>query len=385
MPILFVHGVASRIKNGHDKTWATVQNNLRTIVAPQISKYGRGDNVWIEEAYWGDAAVDFGDLRLSLPTPERIRELQSRKSGWLERKFQEFENLPNTLEDLPNTLKFAQNFFSKAPEKLWDLPGYQLTRHVSEPFRPKLNQETTLFLGDIFHYLSRRGEVNNLGAITSELLSKLKEAHKNKRQRDNEPLIVISHSMGGQLVYDMVTHYLPEMAKLPQHQDCQNIHIDFWVAAGSQVGLFKEMKVFKEDINSRQASLPAPFPSKHLGIWWNLWDSNDYLSFTVAPFVEGVFDDMYDSGKSAITSHTAHFEDKDFYQELALHISNAQKSDWKRQDFMKKLTIDYWEHSQLVEQTAKISRNRSPNVTSLNSLSSWSSLDSSDYEVLTDD
>lgn len=333
MPILFVHGVASRIANGHAQTWATIRNNLKNIVAPQISKDGRGDNVWIEEAYWGDDAVDFGDLRLSLPTPERIRKLQSQNS-WLERRLQELENLP----DLSNKLKFAQDFFSKAPQKLWDLPGYHLTRAV-DPFRPELNKETTLFLGDIFYYLSRRGEVNSLGAITSELLSKLKEAHENKLQKDNEPLIVVSHSMGGQLVYDMVSYYLPEMVKMPQYQDCQNIYIDFWVAAASQVGLFKEMKVFKEDINSKPASLPIPFPSKHLGIWWNSWDCNDYLSFTVQPFIKGVFDDMYDSGESAITSHTAHFNDRDFYQELTLHISKAQESEWKRENFMKRMTM----------------------------------------------
>ena len=334
MPILFVHGVASRRANGHYQTWATIRNNLRNIVAPQISIDGRGDDVWIEEAYWGDAAVDFGDLRLSLPTPERIRKHQSQNS-WLERKLQ---NLPNELESLPNKLKFFQDFLSEAPQKLWDLPGYHVTR-AADPFRPKLNEETTLFLGDIFHYLSRRGEVNSLGSITSVLLSKLKEAHENKLKRDNEPLIVISHSMGGQLVYDMVTYYLPEMAKLPQYQDCKNIHIDFWVAAASQVGLFKEMKVFKEDINSKPASIPVPFPSKHLGIWWNLWDCNDYLSFTVKPFVQGVFDDMYDSGNPATTAHTAHFDDQDFYRELVFYINKAIKYKWKRTNFMNGLTM----------------------------------------------
>jgi len=201
-----------------------------------------------------------------------------------------------------------------------------------------LNKEITLFLGDIFYYLSRRGEANSPGEIINQLLVKLREAHENKLQRDNEPLIVISHSMGGQLVYDMITYFLPEMAKVPQYRDCEKFYIDFWVAAASQVGLFKEMKVFKEDINLKHTSIPIPFPSNHLGIWWNLWDCNDYLSFTVNPFVEEVFDDMYDSGSPATIAHTAYFDDQDFYQELALYIKKAKDSKWNRKKFIRLLT-----------------------------------------------
>lgn len=327
MPILFVHGVSSRIENGHTQTWTTIRNNLKNIVAPVISKDGNGDNVWIEEAYWGDDSVDFGALMLSLPSSKTIQEMASQKGSWGKRKLQKFK-------DSPDKLKFAQDFLSRIPYKIWTDTGRRFTRAL-DPFRTKLNMETTLFLGDIFFYLSRRGEVNSLGGITEELLSKLKEAHQNKLERDNEPLIVVSHSMGGQLVYDMVTYYLPEIVKIPQYQDYQEIYIDFWVAAASQVGLFKEMKVFKEDINSNLASIPVPFPSKHLGIWWNLWDCTDYLSFTVKPFVEEVFDDMYDSGDPATTAHTAHFNDQDFYEELALHISEAKESKWDRGEFIR--------------------------------------------------
>jgi len=176
MPILFVHGVSSRIENGHDQTWEIIRNNLKSVVAPTISKDGNGDNVWIKEAYWGDDSVDFGDLRLSLPTSETIQKLISQKSSWLKRQLQEANKSPNKLE-------FAKSFFSRAPKKLWNLAGHQVTRAI-DPFRTKLNKETTLFLGDVFYYLSRRGEANNPGAITNELLLKLKEAHENKLQRE---------------------------------------------------------------------------------------------------------------------------------------------------------------------------------------------------------
>ncbi len=52
------------------------------------------------------------------------------------------------------------------------------------------------------------------------------------------------------------------------------------------------------------------------------------------PKFQEVFDDMYDSGNPAIRAHTAHFDDPDFYQELALHINNAKIAQWNRKTFI---------------------------------------------------
>jgi len=190
------------------------------------------------------------------------------------------------------------------------------------------------------------------------LLEKLIEAHKIKVET-GEPLIVFSHSMGGQLVYDMVSYYLPKMSQVPGHEGLKDISIDFWCAAASQVGLFKEMEVFKQDDDGSSATskqefleldlgvrawkgkiepiVPIDFPSEHLNIWWNLWDDSDYLSFTVEPFVKEVFDDLYDSGKSPTLSHTSHFDDPDFYKEFALLIQEAKNLNWDRQKFLQEV------------------------------------------------
>ena len=47
---------------------------------------------------------------------------------------------------------------------------------------------------------------------------------------------------------------------------------------------------------------------------------------------------MYDSGNPATTAHTAHFDDQDFYQELALYINKAKDSKWNRKEFIRVLT-----------------------------------------------
>jgi hypothetical protein len=173
--------------------------------------------------------------------------------------------------------------------------------------------------------------------------------------------------MGGQLVYDIVSYFLPQMSQLPQYAEhpYKEICIDFWCAAASQVGLFKEMNVFKQDDDGQSASSnqefleldlgvevlereaakggtersikKVKFPSDHLKIWWNLWDDSDYLSFTAEPLIEEVFDDLYDSGKSPVWSHVNHFDDPDFYKEFALLIREAQEVGWSRQMFLEKV------------------------------------------------
>lgn len=355
MPIIFVHGVASRKYNNHDKTWDEIEKNLKTYVAPAISH--DPNNVSIEEAFWGDVSVQFyKNKRASIPDDARVMELIKQKKSWIERKIEQFEHLSLSQKNI-----FLREIIPEARKKLIDLPGYLFGR-VVDPLRQPLNENITLFLGDIFFYLARRGTAENPGEITTQLLKKLKEAHQIKVET-GEPLIVLSHSMGGQLVYDMISYYLPQMSKLPKHQELKDISIDFWCAAASQVGLFKEMKVFKQDDdgssaeskqdfleldlgvevwereNQQEPIRQIDFPSEHLKIWWNLWDDSDYLSFTVEPFVKEVFDDLYDSGKSPARSHTSHFDDPDFYKEFALLIQEAKDANWDRQNFLKEVLL----------------------------------------------
>ena len=56
------------------------------------------------------------------------------------------------------------------------------------------------------------------------LASALKQAHHLKKSRNDEPLVVLSHSMGGQLIWDAITWLLPAAA------DTRDLRIDFWCA-----------------------------------------------------------------------------------------------------------------------------------------------------------
>jgi len=319
MPIIFVHGVASRMEGGHDRVWTTIEENLREHIAPQISKDSK--SVLIEEAYWGNFGVPTAEH--SLPDDERIKKLYKAKKSWILRRI-----IAGDIQ---------KDFLPEALKRLVDVSGHFITRLI-DPARKPLNKQVTLFLGDVFTYLAMRGTPEKPGNITKQLLKILKKAHDEKTKRGNEPLVVISHSMGGQLVYDAVTYYLPEMSKIPEYESYKDIRIDFWCATASQVGLFKEMKLFQTDItNPSQSAEKAPFPDKHLNLWWNLWDANDYLSFTTDSFFDEVIDDLYDSGRSFFKAHTSHFDQPDFYKELALMLQEAEWANWSRGKFVKNL------------------------------------------------
>lgn len=351
MPIIFVHGVAARLYKDHNENWAEIQKNLRRYVAPAISP--EPNTVSIEEAFWGKVSVPFDeDVRVSLPDEKRVENIFQHKGNWITRK-----------------IKNGDLNLGRALHKLRDAPGNILGREFYD-IRKKLNVSVTLFLGDVFFYLANRGTPENPGEITNQLLQALERANENKKERNGEPIVVFSHSMGGQLVYDVVSYYLPEMSKLPKYDNYKDICIDFWCAAGSQVGLFKEMKVFQIDNKanqkiqqdpdastanasikflqtnlgvsaraeqSSQKNIKAPFPgnNKYLKIWWNLWDDNDYLSFTAEPLFEEVFDDLYDSGKGLARAHISHFEDEDFYNDFALVLKDAKEAKWDRKIFLK--------------------------------------------------
>lgn len=203
-----------------------------------------------------------------------------------------------------------------------DLVGFATSRVILDQARPVLNKLITLFLGDIFVYLSQRGDALAPGPIPLKVLAGLREARRLQVQRGGEPIVVLSHSMGGQIVYDLVTHFLPQ---LPEFHD---LRIDFWCAAASQVGLFEEMKLFKVSSPFYSAFMQTlvPYPNpRQLGYWWNVWDHNDVLSFSTANIFEcrpehrhGVDDEPFNAMKATgPDAHNGYLVRPQFYQRFA--------------------------------------------------------------------
>jgi len=204
------------------------------------------------------------------------------------------------------------------------LPGSAATKVLSEA-RTWLNGFITLFIGDVFTYLSKRGEVSQPGEIPAIILTALRQAKQEQVKRNGEPIIVLTHSMGGQLIYDMVTAFLPAIEQ-------EGIRIDFWCATASQVALFEEMKLFIMSNNKFCADNhnKAPYPSTEtLGAWWNVWDANDFISFAARNIFEGVLDESYDSGLSVAEAHGGYLKRPSFYRKLADRIQTSREKGWK--------------------------------------------------------
>jgi hypothetical protein len=210
----------------------------------------------------------------------------------------------------------------EALDRANDLPGYLLSVALAE-LRPWLNDTVSIFLGDVFWYLRGRDDpATRPGQILSGLVEALKKANKHKVDR-NEPLVVVTHSMGGQLMWDAVTW------RLPQDAEAKDIKIDFWCATASQVGFFEEVKLFAASDKTYRTGNPVPYPAKNLGAWWNVWDYNDFLSFTAKNICADVNDEAYDSGSSLIHAHGGYLERPDFFRLFANKVNESKRKGFR--------------------------------------------------------
>jgi len=201
-------------------------------------------------------------------------------------------------------------------------PSFAVSRVLGEARGP-VNTAASRFLGDIFVYLNSRVEGQGMGPIPRVVLQRLQEAGRSRVTAD-EPLVVVSHSMGGQIIYDLVTYFLPALAPA----DGAQTRVDFWCATASQVGLFLDLNLFLAADGGRAPLAP---PSRRwLGGWWNVWDYNDFLSFSVRDIVRGVDDEAYSSGLSLVSAHSGYLRRPSFYRRLRAKLDDARGRDWDR-------------------------------------------------------
>ncbi len=197
--------------------------------------------------------------------------------------------------------------------------GIERLRLTATALRRPLEGFLPTFIGDVMTYVARRGTAEAPGPIPLRVLAGLETAAFAAASRD-EPLVVVTHSMGGQILYDVLTHFLP---RLPGYGE---IRVDYWCATASQVGFFEELGLFLESDpgHSRATGVLTPQPPQEvLGGWWNVWDHADMLSFRADGIFEGVDDSPFFVAGTLASDHNAYLDNRDFHRMLAVRVRES--------------------------------------------------------------
>jgi hypothetical protein len=162
----------------------------------------------------------------------------------------------------------------------------------------------TQFIGDVLAYFRQREDLDDRAPIAMRVAEAIDEGARLRTSADPW-LVVVAHSMGGNIAYDLLSHLRPDL-------EC-----DVLVTVGSQVGLFAELGQFPavappEDPASDRAPVPVGVRN-----WINVFDPLDLLSFVIGPVFATGEDYRYSTGRGLLAAHSSYFRLLSFYRRLA--------------------------------------------------------------------
>lgn len=196
----------------------------------------------------------------------------------------------------------------EAASRIFTLPGDVVSTVLGE-LRPTANAFVAAFLGDVLTYLHSRDRAGVPAEIPVRVLDALAQA-KAAKEASGQPIVVVTHSMGGQLFYDAITHYAGSRA------DLAGLEVDHWFSCGSQVSFFAELGLFRgQDVSiraPRKLAMPAAVRR-----WVNFYDVNDMVGFAMKEVFDGVEDQQYDTGYGLALAHTGYLARPSFFRAMA--------------------------------------------------------------------
>jgi hypothetical protein len=240
------------------------------------------------------------------------------KPHWLEQVEDDAELLESFRAEVephlhaPNRESFGSrvegwSHFREGVDRINDVVPRLLSQGTLRANRLSLQRRLTHFLGDVFVYL-RRGE---RGECIARVIGDHLASAANDRT-DDDPFILIAHSMGGNICYDLLASELRET------------QVDIFVTVGSQVGYFEELKLFRSSDDNVHAGASADRvqPPKNVRSWLNVYDLNDPLAFAVEPiFAAPAKDFYYSTGEHTLAAHGAYWLLPSFYVRLGNRLS----------------------------------------------------------------
>jgi hypothetical protein len=190
------------------------------------------------------------------------------------------------------------------------LVGRGFTALVRRPAHTR----TAMFLGDVLVYLDTRGDRDEPGPIVQVVAGALEQARAAVDPERDPRLIVVAHSMGGNIVYDLLTHFRPDL------------RVDVLVTVGSQVGFFEELKQFRasdEDVPKHDPSTERVERPQNVSCWLNIFDLNDLLGFAARGVFRDVEDYKYSTGKGALQAHGTYLTLPSFHQRFSERLRES--------------------------------------------------------------
>ncbi|CAN7686651.1 hypothetical protein LJR234_005733 [Mesorhizobium amorphae] len=184
--------------------------------------------------------------------------------------------------------------------------------------RRDLSRGVALFLGDVFVYLRGRDDRGPDGTrrrIFKPIIDALIAGAK-ARSGSSEPLVVVGHSLGGVLLYDILTD---EKTRATIEAETGSISIDALFTVGSQAGFFADLGLYPHRPQGG-AKLPLPDGVRD---WMNVYDFTDVFSFRCAPMFEGVRDFGYDTVTDLMHAHSAYFLRPSFYKRMRARLKET--------------------------------------------------------------
>jgi hypothetical protein len=205
-------------------------------------------------------------------------------------------------------VRFKQAVKSMAGKAIDHAGDFASTKLLAST-RDSLNAVLGRFFGDVFIYMDARGNAASPGQIPKIILKAFDES---RQAAPNEPFVIVGHSLGGVITFDLLSYFRPD------------INVDLFVSVGSQVAHFEEMKLYKVSDANVKAPQKAKTPA-NIKRWINVYDEVDIFSYTADRIFDRVdIDARYDTQTYTIKAHGAYFEQDRFYQRLRTRIEELK-------------------------------------------------------------
>lgn len=234
-------------------------------------------------------------------TPSALKGLQDAVSD------QDFVSEVRRLSNLPHNLAIGDTLKSAA-QAIADRAANLAAKGVHTTVVERLNPTVARFLGDVFIYLKQ-------GKIREAIRAKIRDAVQTAwASRNGGKLVLIGHSLGGVILYDML--YDLKSAELPG-----DMRADALITVGSQPGLFQELGLF-----ASSEGLPAKTKTKGpeaASLWLNVFDPIDVFGFCATPMFPDADDYSFNSITGLGAAHSSYFTRPQFYARLRRRLIEA--------------------------------------------------------------